>query len=236
MSLILNPKGMLVCMSGGQDSTTVLAWAVRNWSPIEAVNFDYGQQHEREKHSCKIICGMAGVKLHTLSIQALREIGGGGLTSDDMGVMEAHPQFPGLPASFVPLRNLILLSTAAALAVKRGFGNLAAGVCQTDYSGYPDCREVFIHSLTGTIMKGLGFTKPNHFDIWTPLMKLDKAESVKLMDEMGCLDWLAFTHTCYNNAFPPCGRCPACVIRERGFTNAGIPDPLVERSAHVSNK
>jgi len=232
MGSTLNMKGMLVCVSGGQDSTTVLAWAKQTrWTPLEAVNFDYGQLHEKEKEACKKVCELAEVPLTILSLPALREIGGGGLTSNEMGVMEAHPQFSSLPASFVPLRNLILFSTAAALAVKKGIGNIASGVCQTDYSGYPDCRDVFVSSLTRTIELGLGLGRREHFSIWTPLMHLTKAETVGMMRSYEKLPWLAHTHTCYNNENPPCGKCPACIIRARGFAEAGIIDPLLRREA-----
>jgi len=165
-------------------------------------------------------------------MEALSKIGGGGLTNKEMKLIGQHPFFPSLPASFVPLRNLILLSTAAAYAIDRGIDNLATGVCQTDYSGYPDCRRPFIDSLEICIQ--LAVDKIGGFTIHTPLMELTKSESVILATKLeGCMDALSYTHTCYNNNFPPCGMCPACVLREKGFKEAGVKDPLMERADKI---
>ena len=223
-------EGAVVCMSGGQDSTTCLAWALSKWENVEAVNFNYGQRHLREVEACRAICTETKVPYVEIDIPALRQIGGGGLTSDDIPIEEVHPLFPNLPGSFVPLRNLILLSTAAAYALKKGYLNVVTGVCQTDYSGYPDCRASFLRCLELTIHQALDLSLERRFAIHAPLMYKTKAESVWMMQELGRLPLLAYSHTCYNNEFPPCGKCPACVLRAKGFEEAGVKDPLLERS------
>ena len=125
----------------------------------------------------------------------------------------------------MPGRNLIFLTLAAAYAYQRGITELVAGVCQTDYSGYPDCRADTMAALQQSLRTGMAAP----FTIHTPLMHLSKAETVHLINKLGRLDLLAWTHTCYNGAIPPCGICPACELRAKGFREAGMADPLVER-------
>ena len=132
----------------------------------------------------------------------------------------------GLPNTFVPGRNLILLSFAAARAWQLGIENIVTGVCQTDYSGYPDCRKNAIDALQLALNLGM----ERQFVLHTPLMWLSKAQTVKMAQEFGALEALSLSHTCYNGQFPPCSTCPACFLRERGFLEAGIPDPLIERA------
>ncbi len=123
----------------------------------------------------------------------------------------------------MPGRNLIFLTYAAAFAYRHGIDHLVAGVAQTDYSGYPDCREATIRSLQHTIRLGL----ESELTIHAPLMHLSKKETVQLAEQLGALPAMALTHTCYNGLRPPCGDCPACRIRARGFAEAGIDDPLL---------
>ena len=129
-----------------------------------------------------------------------------------------------MPNTFVPGRNLIFLTFAAAFAYQRSIENLVTGVAQTDYSGYPDCREKTIQSLQESIRLGMESAVRIH----TPLMNLSKQETVELAVELGALGAMALTHTCYNGERPPCGQCPACVLRAKGFADAGVADPLVE--------
>jgi 7-cyano-7-deazaguanine synthase len=124
---------------------------------------------------------------------------------------------------------VIFLTYAAALAYQRGIRHLVTGVAQTDYSGYPDCRKATITSIEKTINLGM----ETDIRIHTPLMHLSKAETVELARDVGALDAMADTHTCYNGQRPPCGGCPACVLRAKGFEEAGIPDPLVAESAQA---
>jgi len=228
----MDPNRTIVCVSGGQDSTTCLTWALSHFAHVEALTFDYGQRHDKEKEAVEKVCRHAGVLLKTLPIPALLEIGGGGLTSETISVMESHPQFEQLPGSFVPLRNLILFSTAAAYAIKRGAGSLVVGVCQTDYSGYPDCRASFIKQLEVAIEKAID---EKGFIIYTPLMHLTKGETVKMLQQLQGLHLLLYSHTCYNNQRPPCGECAACILRAKGFAEAGVKDPLLEVD-DVSNR
>jgi 7-cyano-7-deazaguanine synthase len=135
-----------------------------------------------------------------------------------------HPNNVNLPASFVPGRNLIFLTLAAALAYKFEIRDLYTGVCETDYSGYPDCRLNTIDALQLAISRGMDVP----FTIHTPLMFDTKAETVLRMKDLGRLDWYKETHTCYEGVRPGCRVCPSCILRQKGFDEAGIKDPLFE--------
>jgi 7-cyano-7-deazaguanine synthase len=147
-------------------------------------------------------------------------MGGNALTDSDIAVEEAPGS--GLPNTFVPGRNLIFLTYAAAFAWQRDMADLVTGVAQTDYSGYPDCRRGTIDAVEQSLTLGLERTIRIH----TPLMNLTKKETVELARELGAIEAMALTHTCYNGQRPPCGTCPACQLRARGFLEAGIADPL----------
>lgn len=214
----------LVLLSGGQDSVTCLYWALEHFKQVEAVSFDYGQRHEIELDSAKAIADAAGVPHDIIPVGSLSWLGGAALTDDSI---EIEVPKEGLPSTFVPGRNIIFLSLAAAFAFQRDITHLVTGVCQTDYSGYPDCRQEFINSLQNTISLGMG----RQFYVHTPLMWLTKAESVLLADQLpGALEALACSHTCYEGQFPPCEKCPACELRAKGFEEAGIDDPLILRA------
>lgn len=219
----MTSKAMVV-FSGGQDSTTCLYWALNHFDQVEALFFHYGQRHEVEYESAQTIAEMAGVKLHELHIDTFREIGGNSLTDHDVAIKEGTDS--DLPNTFVPGRNLIFMTYAAALAWKLNIQDLITGVCQTDFSGYPDCREDTMHALERSIQ--LGMDTP--FRIHTPLMYLTKAQTVQLAEESQGLEAQAYSHTCYEGKVPPCGRCPSCQLRAKGFAEAGIPDPLVVRT------
>src|SRR5690606_19585948 len=137
----------------------------------------------------------------------------------------------GLPNTFVPGRNLLSVTQAAAYAYTRGIRDVVTGVCQTDYSGYPDCRHDTLRALQRSLHLGLGWPERRGvFRIHTPLMFRTKAESVALARAWGALDALAWSHTCYEGLYPPCGKCPACVLRAKGFEEAGVKDPLLLRA------
>ena len=219
----------IVVLSGGQDSTTCLYWAIKEFGvdSIESVTFDYGQRHRIELDCAATIASKAGVKNTLLPIDTFNVLGGSALTDVDLDVgPELNPETQ-LPNTFVPGRNLIFLTYSAALAYQRGIKHLVTGVSQTDYSGYPDCREETITALEKAINLGM----ETDIQIHTPLMRLSKAETVELAKEVGALEAMADTHTCYNGQRPPCGECPACVLRAKGFGEAGIPDPLVTQLA-----
>jgi len=212
----------LVVFSGGQDSTTCLYWALKNFAEVETITFDYGQRHLIELEAVKKIASLAKVPSIILKESALAQLGGNSLTAD-MPIEESQNGAP--PNTFVPGRNIIFLTLAAAYAYQRGISNLVTGVCQTDFSGYPDCRRNTMDALEQTLTLGMD----REFKIHTPLMWLTKAQTVDLAVEVGALEALAYSHTCYNGTLPPCGTCPACILRAKGFAEAKVADPLIER-------
>jgi 7-cyano-7-deazaguanine synthase len=215
----------LVVLSGGQDSTTCLAWTLRRFAPVDAITFDYGQRHRIELACAADIARRAGVRHHrVLGIDSLKALGGNALTGGEAVASGVNPA-NGLPNTFVPGRNLLFMTLAAAWAYQLGTLDLVTGVCQTDYSGYPDCRADTMQALQQALRLGMEHAVVIH----TPLMHLTKAESVRLAAAEGALDLLAYSHTCYNGAVPPCATCPACLLRAKGFAEAGVADPLLVR-------
>jgi 7-cyano-7-deazaguanine synthase len=215
----------LVVLSGGQDSTTCLYWAIKRFGieDVSTVTFDYGQRHRIELECAARIAEQAGVSSTILPIDTFAALGGDALTDDAVSVEEGVDAATGLPNTFVPGRNIVFLTFAAAMAYQKGIGNLVTGVAQTDYSGYPDCREGTITSLQHTLRLGMEYDVTIH----TPLMHLSKRETVQLARDLGALPAMALTHTCYNGERPPCGACPACELRAKGFAEAGVEDPLL---------
>lgn len=213
----------VVVLSGGQDSVTCLGLALRNFKTVHAVGFVYGQKHEVEIHCAKRICEEHGVPFTVFSIPALQSIGNSALIrgTEQGDVSAKHAQNANLPASFVPNRNALFLTTAHAYAQKVEADSLITGVCETDYSGYPDCRDEFIRSLEETL--NLGYQ--TNIKIHTPLMWLNKAETFALAKAVDFLTVvLEDSHTCYNGDHNTnhewgygCGECPACKLRANGF-------------------
>jgi 7-cyano-7-deazaguanine synthase len=218
----------LVVLSGGQDSTTCLFWAIERHGVenIDTLTFDYGQRHRIELDCAARVAAFAGVPNTILPIDTFAALGGDALTDTGVEVQEGVAASTGLPNTFVPGRNLVFLTFAAAFAYRRGIANLVTGVAQTDYSGYPDCREDTIAALQQALRLGMEFDVTIH----TPLMHLSKRETVELARDLGALPAMAYTHTCYNGRRPPCGTCPACELRAKGFAEAGIEDPLLSAS------
>lgn len=214
----------LVLLSGGQDSTTCLYWAIDRFgrTNITSLSFDYGQRHRIELDCANAIAVDAGVAHVNLPIDTFTALGGNALT-DDIAVPDAAADAPGLPDTFVPGRNLVFLTFAAAYAWQRDIRHLVTGVAQTDYSGYPDCREETIESLQQTLRLGM----ESRIEIHAPLMHLSKQQTVELARDLGALHAMALTHTCYNGQRPPCGACAACELRAKGFAAAGVDDPLL---------
>ncbi|MCB0329931.1 MAG: 7-cyano-7-deazaguanine synthase QueC [Bdellovibrionales bacterium] len=217
----LDANRALVLLSGGQDSTTCLYWALSKFPKVHALCFEYGQRHRIELECARKIAERAGVELTMLSLSGLAELGGNALTGDLP--VESKPGGDGLPNTFVPGRNIIFLSYAAAYAYQHNIRHLILGVCQTDYSGYPDCRDVTLKAALRSLSLGM----EANFELHTPLMFLTKAETIALAKEVGGLEELAYSHTCYNGDRPPCGDCPACQLRAKGFAEAGEQDPLL---------
>lgn len=229
MPLEFEAQEALVVFSGGQDSTTCLYWALKRFQKVQALTFDYGQRHDIELESAKKVAELAGVPQVVLPIDTFGVLGGNALTSSQEEVATDLPA-DGLPNTFVPGRNLIFLTFAAAYAYQRNIQHLVTGVCETDYSGYPDCRNNTIQALQVAINLGM----EARLEIHTPLMWLTKAETVTLAQEAGAMEAMAWTHTCYQGTFPPCGKCPACELRQQGFETAQTQDPLVARALEES--
>ncbi|EHT3695851.1 7-cyano-7-deazaguanine synthase QueC [Staphylococcus pseudintermedius] len=222
MSEVLNNEKALVIFSGGQDSTTCLFYAKKHFKEVELLTFEYGQRHAKEIEVAKEIAEDQGLKHHVLDMALLSQLTPNALTSHDMTI-DSHNDVPN---TFVPARNLLFLSFAGALAYQIGAKHLITGVCETDFSGYPDCRDSFIKSMNVT----LNLAMDRDFVIHTPLMWLNKKETWALSDDLGVLDYVRDrTLTCYNGIIAEgCGECPACQLRQRGLNQY-----LAERGREV---
>ena len=223
-------RSALVLFSGGQDSTTCLAWALERFERVETVAFDYRQRHRIELDQRLVVLEEVRRRFprwakrlsedHFIDMGVLGQISETSLTRDVAFTMEKS----GLPNSFVPGRNLLFFTFAAAVAWRRDIRHLVGGMCETDFSGYPDCRDNTIKALQVALNLGMD----RSFVLHTPLMWLDKAETWALADALGGAALvetiLDQTHTCYQNSRGRrepwghgCGECPACVLRKRGF-------------------
>lgn len=202
----------VVVFSGGQDSTTCLFWAKERFAGVEAVTFDYGQRHKRELEVAAEIAKELGVKHHVLDMSLLNQLAPNALTRTDIAIEQKEGE---LPTTFVDGRNLLFLTFAAVLAKQAGAKHIVTGVCETDFSGYPDCRDVFIKSLNVTLNLAMDYP----FVIDTPLMWLNKEQTWELADRLGAFDFVRErTLTCYNGVVADgCGECPACKLRKRGL-------------------
>lgn len=226
----MNDLSALVLFSGGQDSTTCLAWALERFAAVETVGFDYGQRHAAELEARTRILEQLPARFprwsaklgadRVLSLEALRQIGGSALTD----AMEIELGRNGLPTTFVPGRNVFFLTAAAALGYRRGCRDLVGGMCETDFSGYPDCRRQAIDAVEAAL--ALAMDAP--FRVHTPLMQLDKAQTWALAEELGGEELVALiveeTVTCYRGDRSlrhdwgyGCAACPACELRANGY-------------------
>ncbi len=227
----LDPTRALVLFSGGQDSSISLAWALSRYAHVETIGFHYGQRHAAElgarltvrKEIAKAFPNWAG-KLGDdaiVSAVGLKDLGESAMTHETAIVMGED----GLPTTFVPGRNLVFLSLAGGLAYRRNLGALVAGMCETDYSGYPDCREPALDAQLEALRLGMD----SDFALETPLMHIDKADSWRLAEKLGGEKLVALinehSHTCYRGERGArhdwgygCGECPACDLRAKGWT------------------
>jgi 7-cyano-7-deazaguanine synthase len=224
------PGGALVLFSGGQDSTTCLGWALERYDRVETIGFDYGQRHKIEM-TCRLDV-LASIRAHfpqwaerlgddvVVPVEAIGTLSNTALTRE----VEMKMGEDGLPNTFVPGRNLIFLSFAAAYAYRRGLKHIINGVCETDYSGYPDCRDDTIKAMQVALNLGL----ERRFVVETPLMWIDKAQTFALARELGGEAFLTLvreeTHSCYKGDRSGqfdwgrgCGSCPACELRADGW-------------------
>lgn len=208
----INNDDVLVLFSGGQDSTTCLYWAKRNFRNVYALSFIYGQKHQKEVEVAKKIANKASVKLEIMDVSFIGRLGNNSLTNDSLS-MDMEKPSEGFPNTFVPGRNLFFLSIAAVYAREHNINHIVTGVSQTDFSGYPDCRDAFIKSLNVT----LNLAMDEQFILHTPLMWIDKAETWAMADELGVFNIIRNeTMTCYNGiAGDGCGHCPACLLRKK---------------------
>lgn len=229
----------LVILSGGQDSTTCLYWAIKEFGRenIETVTFDYGQKHKIELESAEKICEVAGVDYDLVNIAGLLRSSSPLVDTDqDLEKHEGLNEFQGgVQPTFVPGRNILFLVLAANIALSKGCNKLVTGVCEEDFGGYFDCRDDFVKATQVSLNQGLfghDGDGENSLEILTPLMFLNKKESVDLAKNLGeeCLEAMAYSHTCYDGVFPPCGKCHSCHLRARGFEEAGLEDPLLKRA------
>ncbi|MED1913955.1 7-cyano-7-deazaguanine synthase QueC [Bacillus thuringiensis] len=212
----------VVVFSGGQDSTTCLFWAKEQFGEVETLTFDYGQRHKLEIECAQQIAAELGVKNSVLDMSLLNQLAPNALTRTDIDITQEEGQ---LPSTFVDGRNLLFLSFAGVFAKQRGARHLVTGVCETDFSGYPDCRDAFIKSLNVTLNLSMDYP----FVIHTPLMWLNKAQTWKLADDLGAFTYIREnTLTCYNGIKGDgCGECPACHLRK-----AGLDTYLSEKNQH----
>ncbi|MCP3030286.1 7-cyano-7-deazaguanine synthase QueC [Halobacillus sp. A1] len=215
----------VVVFSGGQDSTTCLFWALEHYDEVEAVTFDYNQRHNQEILVAKEIADELKVKHHVLDMSLLSQLAPNALTREDIEVKEGEDG--GLPSTFVPGRNLLFLSFATILAKQVGAKHVITGVCETDFSGYPDCRDIFIKSMNVT----LNLSMDDQFVVHTPLMWLDKAQTWELADQLNAFEYVREkTLTCYNGVRGDgCGECPACTLRRNGL------EAYIEQKAGVNS-
>ena len=230
MTEVIQPEAALVLFSGGQDSTTCLAWALARFARVETVGFDYGQRHRVEldcrgrvvERLRRELSGWAARlgEDHMIDLGVLGQISDTALTGDRAIAFAAN----GLPSTFVPGRNLLFFTFAAALGYRRGIRHLVGGMCETDYSGYPDCRDDTLKALQATLSLGMD----HRFAIHTPLMWRDKRATWELAERLGGAALVELirneTHSCYQGDRTHrhawgygCGDCPACDLRANGW-------------------
>ncbi|GMQ62514.1 7-cyano-7-deazaguanine synthase QueC [Vallitalea maricola] len=210
----MNKEKAVVVFSGGQDSTTCLFWAKKKFKEVIAVSFDYNQKHILELECAKDICKKYEIEHHTLDLGLLNQLAPNSLTRTDIEVDKESPD-EGVPNSFVDGRNMLFLTFVAVFAKQRGISNIVTGVSESDFSGYPDCRDVFIKSINVTLNLAMDY----QFEIYTPLMWINKAQTWKMANDLGVLDVVKEeTLTCYNGIKGNgCGDCPACKLRKNGY-------------------
>lgn len=210
----MNKNEALVVFSGGQDSTTCLYWALDRFEKVHALTFLYGQKHSLEVELARNIAEKAGVKFSLMDVSFIGRLGSNSLTDTTIEMDQEKPA-DSFPNTFVPGRNLFFLSIAAVYAREKGINHIVTGVSQTDFSGYPDCRDAFIKSLNVT----LNLAMDEQFVLHTPLMWIDKEQTWALADELGVLDIVRNeTLTCYNGVpGDGCGHCPSCKLRNEGL-------------------
>lgn len=222
-------KRAVVVFSGGQDSTTCLIQALNQYDEVHCITFDYGQRHQQEIEIARQLAKQLSVAAHkVLDVTFLNELAISSLTRDNIPVPQYDPQSTGLPNTFVPGRNILFLVLASIYAYQVGAEAVITGVCETDFSGYPDCRDEFVKALNHAVE--LGIAKSVRFE--TPLMWLNKAETWALADHWQQMELIRHqTLTCYNGiSGDGCSECAACHLRQQGLA-AYLQDPKLYRAS-----
>ena len=218
----------VVLLSGGLDSYTAAAIAKAQRFTLSALTIHYGQRHAREREAARAVARALGIERHLELEVDLRAIGGSSLTSDAAVPRDRDLEAGDIPSTYVPARNMIFLSLALGWAEVLGARDLVIGVNALDYSGYPDCRPEFIAAFERLAdLATRAGVEGGRFRVHTPLLTLGKADIIRRGLELG-LDY-GLTHSCYDPspAGRPCGACDSCVLRARGFREAGVPDPVL---------
>ncbi|QJT71091.1 7-cyano-7-deazaguanine synthase [Vibrio phage vB_VcorM_GR11A] len=249
-------EGAIVVLSGGQDSTTCLHWAIREYGRenVRALCFNYGQRHLTEVILARKIADRAGVPFDLVVLGNNVLQGTSPLTNrnEELETYESAETLPGgLEKTFVPSRNMVFLTIASNRAYVHRLRHIVTGVCEEDFGGYPDCRQVFINKLEAAMNSALfleeDFGEDHLIKLTTPLMNLTKKATVELAQELGdeCMEAISFTHTCYSgtdfktsddgHVTLGCGECHSCHLRKRGFDEAGIDDPARSRYQWLSD-
>jgi len=220
----------VILLSGGIDSTTTLAIAIAEGYEAYTLSFNYGQRHQIETETARRVADSLGAKEHRLANIDLRVFGGSALTDDDVDVPKQRPELEiaqGIPITYVPARNTIFLSYALAWAEVIPANDIFLGVNAIDYSGYPDCRPEFIKAFENLANLGTkAGVEGRRFQIHTPLIKFSKAEIIRKAVALGIE--LPLTHSCYDPSPEglACGECDSCLLRLKGFREAGLKDPI----------
>ncbi len=217
----------IVLLSGGLDSCVALHVAQRDGHEVSALSFDYGQRHSKELECARRIAARAKVAEHSVVSLDLAQWGGSTLTDMGREVEDGDVGRRDIPQTYVPARNMVFLSVAASLAEAKGAEHIYIGVSQVDYSGYVDCRGVFIEAMERAINLGtvMGAEEGRHISIHAPFENMTKADEIRLGLELG-VDF-GLTWSCYRGGERPCGRCDSCLLRARAFAEVGIADPAL---------
>ncbi len=223
---------IVVILSGGLDSTTVLYWAKHYFKDVYAISFDYGQRHKIELDMAKKIAKKVGVKEHKILKVDLTQIGASALTDKSIEVPETKSKKEiferGIPVTYVPFRNGIFLALAAAYAESKNITNLTGGWNQIDFSGYPDCRKEFLENFEKTLNVGTKIAvEGKKWTIYAPLLNLKKEDIIKLGLSLKA-DY-SYSISCYRGNEIPCLKCDSCILRINAFKNLGLEDPLITR-------
>lgn len=219
----------VVLLSGGLDSTTALYLAKQDGHEVHAISFDYGQRHRRELQCARQVAQRVGVASHNVVSLNLSAWGGSSLTDMNMTVEDGNADRTDIPMTYVPARNMVFLSVAASLAEAIGAQHIYIGVSQVDYSGYVDCRQVFIDAMAKAINLGTVMSAEHgkHIEIHAPFINMTKAQEIKLGQQLG-VDF-GLTWSCYRGGEHPCGTCDSCLLRAKAFKEAGVVDTSIYR-------